>query len=461
YQIASGSLRLSLPPTTTTDERDCLYELRMGAHYETFPLLTRPVIRLAVFPEHGVGAGGQVLVRFTLGEQPPDLVNSRLTYVLRDTPAGAELPSHHGPAETIVSLPCRLGEWNEYVLDLAADVQRLGVRGGLDNSLHRLQLGVVSQGEAVAAHFGHLEVSVAHKGSEVLDLHRQLLSSLPVRVQHYVGLEVSYYGRHITGFGSSVPIPDYEALLPNGLTSEQVVEHIHRHGGLASLCHPPRANAEETAAQLAERRIFGVDMMEVAHGFAGLNERLQLWDRLARHGLIVTGTGVSDAHTAKQGWRVTQTRPVAWVTRIWARSLEESDLLEGLRRGHVFFADPSQFQGDVEITGPGGVEMGDVAITPDDEATPELEARVTGVRPGDLVAWLCNGALVRVATADGEQVIDRYRPTVPVDRLLAIRLQVHRPARATAAFDGIIACSNPVYLANTPPETGHRINRIG
>jgi predicted metal-dependent phosphoesterase TrpH len=121
-------------------------------------------------------------------------------------------------------------------------------------------------------------------------------------VRHHVGLEVSYYGRHITGFGVDVPIPDYAGLLPNGLSSEEVVSHIHRHGGLACLAHPPRTDLDGTADALAERRLFGADLMEVAHGGAGLVDRLQLWDRLAARGVIVTGIGVSDAHSAKAGW---------------------------------------------------------------------------------------------------------------------------------------------------------------
>jgi hypothetical protein len=279
-----------------------------------------------------------------------------------------------------------------------------------------------------------------------------------------VGLEISYYGRHVTGFGSGVPIPDYEALLPDGLSSEAVVAHIHRHGGLACLCHPPRTDPEGTAALLAERRLFGADMMEVAHAAAGLPERLRLWDALARRGLVVTGTGVSDAHSARVGWRATETRPVSWVTRIWAESPAEADLLGGLRRGHVFFADPAEFRGEIELGAPGGVEMGDVAVLPHGAAAPELEARVTGLRPGDLVAWLCNGALVRAAAVTGETLIDGWRPAVPVPAagLLAVRLQVIRPARATTAHEGIIACSNPVYLAlaSAPPETGHRIRPL-
>jgi hypothetical protein len=230
YREGSGSLRLELPQAPLPDASDsqaqqvqrCTYELRMGAHYETFPLATRPVLRLAIRPESVLGADAQVLVRFVLSEQPPDLKQTHITYVLGGSPEDDVdlVQTEYGPGEALVTLPRRTGEWNEYVFDIGADALRLGLRGGLDNSLHRLQIGLTSRGPAVAASFGHLEASVSHRGPQVLDLHRRMLASLPTRVRHHVGLEISYYGRHITGFGSTVPIPDYEALLPGGLTSD-------------------------------------------------------------------------------------------------------------------------------------------------------------------------------------------------------------------------------------------------
>jgi hypothetical protein len=384
-----------------------------------------------------------------------------------DTPAAGAVvaaPGEHGASEATISLPFTPGRWNEYALDPLADVQRLGLRGGADNSLHRLRLGIASRGPTVEAHFGHLEVEVEHRGPAVLDLHRRLLAELPTRVRHHVGLEVSYYGRHVTGFGAGVPIPDYDALLPGGLTTDDVVAHIHRHGGLACLAHPPRVDPETTAAQLAERRLFGADLMEVGHGAAGLADRLRLWDLLARHGLIVTGIGVSDAHSAKVGWTDTGDRPVAWVTRIWAESDDEPNLLDALRRGRVFFADPSAFRGDLSLTGPNDVEMGDVVVTTAaGSAAPPLRVRVTGAEPGDLIAWYANGHLVHASALD---VISdnthsaEWQFPAPIDRLQAIRIELRRSRLAAHPFGGLIACSNPIYFTPEPPPTTHHIRHL-
>jgi hypothetical protein len=277
-------------------------------------------------------------------------------------------------------------------------------------------------------------------------------------VKHLVGLEVSYYGTHINAFGSGVPIPDYERLLPKALTSHEVVEHIHRHGGLACLNHPPFGDVERTATALAEQRVYGADLMEVAHGIKGLDERLRLWDRLAQRGQVLTGVGVSDAHTATQGWRERPGQPMRWVTRIWADSLDEDDLLAGLRTGRVFFADPSAFRGTIELRGPGGAAMGDVLGVPVPDA-PSIAAHCTGLKAGDLVTWLCNGRLVHATTVDGETYDEEWRPATPVAGLQALRLQVHRPSLAGGPWGGVVVCSNPLYLvpAQQVPETTHRV----
>lgn len=447
-----------LPPARTA-----LYELKAGAHYETFPLLTRPKVRLAVNPDSGIGPTGRVVVRFLLSEQPPDLRQSELTYVLGGQRQGEWVDGRSGT----IARPALPGAWQELELDLAADVERLGLPGGLDNSLHRLQIGVASDGPAVRARFAGLEIEPQHRGPGVLDLHRCLLQALPTRVRHLVGLEVSYYGRHITAFGSSVPIPDYDALLPGALTNEEAVEHIHRHGGLACLCHPPRTDVEGTAALLAENRVYGADLLEVAHAGAGLADRLRLWDQLAQHGLVITGTGVSDAHSARVGWRPGDRpagtgRPVSWVTRIWAASADELDLLAALRRGHAFFADPSQFRGTLDLTAPDGATMGDVLVL--SGAPPRLTAHVEGLQPGDLVTWYRNGSLVHAAVVQEKEYSEGYagewQPHTTVVGLQAVRLQVHRPSLADSPFGGVIACGNPIYLVAEPPRTGHRVRRV-
>ena len=456
-RTGTGSLQLTLPAggerEAGTQER--LYDFVAAVQYHRFPLLSRPIVKLAIYPARGVGTGGEILVRFVFSEQPPDLKQPSLTYAI----GGAERAACVEGMEATVPLAWRAGEWNEYSFDPAADVGRLGLPGGLDNSLHRTQIGLRRAGasdEPVVAHFDDLEIAPQVKGTAVLDLHRELLATLPTRVKHLVGIEVSYYGQHINAFGSRVPIPDYQGLLPKALSASEVVEHIHRYGGLACLNHPSRANVDAAAAHLAEQRLFGCELMEVAHGMQGLEERLRLWDRLAQAGMIVTGLGVSDAHTAKQGWRQAPGNPVRWVTRIWAESLAEADLLDALRRGHAFFADPAAFRGDLDMCGPNGARMGDVLVLRAGEA-PTLVVRCTGLQAGDLVAWLCNGRLVHAATATKDTLEDEWLPAAPVEGLQAIRVQVHRSRLVNGPWAGIVACGNPVYLTRGVPETSRRV----
>jgi hypothetical protein len=159
---------------------------------------------------------------------------------------------------------------------------------------------------------------------------------------------------------------------------------------------------------------------------------------------------------------------VAWVTRIWSPTDDESDLLDALRHGRVFFADPSQYRGDLDVfapiattaasSGPASAQMGDVLVVPSGVQPPSIAARVSGVEPGDLVTWYCDGSLVHADLVQDATTYDgHWQPPALTGRLLPVRLQVHRPHLAGSAFDAIIACSNPIYLAAQPPETGHRV----
>ena len=446
----TGSLRVEMPPAgegQSRGERVCAFEFHVDVMHERYPLLSRPKVRLALFPQKGVGEGngGVAFVRFRLSEQPPDLTCSEIVYVL-----GEEgLPTVTDNAATI-PLPAKSGVWNEYEFDLAADVLRLGLAGGLDNSLHRMYIGLRGREGGVCAHFDSLEIAPEFAGPEMLGRQRVLIASLPMKLAHLVGTEISYYGAHVNAYGSSVPIPDYERLLPKRLTTSDIVRHIHEHGGLASYNHPGVLDPDKTAAELIQHSAYGADLIEVGHARRGLFERLGIWDRLGQAGLILTAVAVSDAHGAAGAWRPRPGKPWFWVTHIWAKSLAESDLLEALGRGRVYVADPEHFRGTIKLVGPGGANMGDVLVG---SCELSLEVEVAGVLPGDRIEWIAGGEQIMAETANEERCRSTWAAEQSVERLVPVRVQVVRPSLAQTAYGGLIAVSNPIYLASAPVET--------
>jgi hypothetical protein len=103
--------------------------------------------------------------------------------------------------------------------------------------------------------------------------------------------------------------------------------------------------------------------------------------------------------------------------------------------------------------------MGDVLVVREmgrETGGTPLRARVTGLRIGDLVAWYCNGSLVHAAAVGADAYDETWAPPAPVVGVQAVRIQVHRPSLAHVRYGGLIACSNPIYLADHPPRTTHR-----
>ncbi|HHW10701.1 MAG TPA: hypothetical protein GXX29_12080 [Firmicutes bacterium] len=446
---------------------------------------------IAVYPDRGVGEGGTAFIRLQLSQQPPDFAHTELLYILGESGA----PRIEG-RQAVIPCPCRPGEWNELWFDPAADVERLGLAGGLDNSLYNIYIGITDddRGAGTVAYFDTLRLEPAKRGGALLDELRQLTRSLTLRHAHHTGIEVSYYGHHINAFGANVPIPDYDAIT-SPLSSEDIVAHIHRWGGLACYNHPPTGgNRAAFLAALIESRVYGADLMEVAHGQGGLPERLHLWDRLGANGVVITGIAANDTHSAQQGWQsfTVTGRQAPWVTHLWAESLAEEDMLTAMRLGHVYIADPHLFAGTLDITGPEEgmpFRMGDVVVVLAGQEEghhtasypyqyPPLTARLTGVQPGDLVAWICDGHLVgasqveKTAAPDSQSDSDSpsqaqgegawqctWQPPAGLSGWHAVRIQLHRPSLVTTPFGGLIAVSNPVYFTNRPPETtnGHRL----
>lgn len=438
------------------EPQTCRRALIVHNHRASFPLFSRPRIRIAVRPEVDQGSEGSVFIECILSQQPPQLDSARICYVLADRPQPARRDAHD-PLTIIVSKPAKSGQWNVIDLDPATDAAQLGLpAAGLDNALRLLQLGVTAQKGQITAYFDALELEPKYRGTAVIELQREIVAQLPARVKHFVGMEVSWYGQHINAFGCDVPIPGYEQLRPAELTTPRIIAHIHQHGGLACFNHPPVKDLDSLAAELIEHSAYGADLMEVAHRNHHIEERLQLWDRLSAAGVVLTGLGVSDAHHADSGWGEDDT-PASWVTRIQALELEEAALLRALQHGRVFFADPSAFRGEMELTGPGNFQLGDVRAG---DAPCPLTAQITGARKGDLLVWLANGTEVQRDFLSGPDIVNRLAVSPPTSGVCAVRLELRRmPSAGKEAVR--IACSNPVYLAATAdaisPCARHRV----
>lgn len=277
-------------------------------------------------------------------------------------------------------------------------------------------------------------------------------------------MEISYAGRHLNEFSVGTQLLDYEALLDEferrnpastpvdprsyrRFLTSRAVEAVHARGGLVSLNHvfgtgtvdatPGDRNAVLDA--LVGERLYGADLLEVGYrdrGGHGLADHLWVWDQLALAGLPAVGIGVSDSHGGSNArWRSAPNNFVSW---IHAASPSKRDLIEGLRAGRVFFGDIVLFDGEVELTAPGGVRMGDTLVT--SAAKVPVTVSIDGLEAGDRVHVVESGRRAAQHEVEGARFRIVHEVALPADGGGFVRVEVYGREGREKVF------SNPIYL---------------
>ena len=280
------------------------------------------------------------------------------------------------------------------------------------------------------------------------------------------GIELSLATPHLNAFypADAAPDPvDYDALIAAVGARERLgelgqaivpplVEEVHESGGLVSLNHPFGAQwgvargasrRREVLGGLLASEAHGADLLEVgyrARGGHDLSAHLWVWDRLAQGGLPLVGTGVSDSHGGERGrWRTGHNNFVSWIE---ATSPTADALLEGLRRGRVFFGDRTLFDGAFDLETERGFRMGQVVVS--DRESVELDILVRS--PGPV-----RGLSLQPVVAGK----DHGRPfELGREARLEVPLDPRDPTVVRAELrdrTGRFALSNPVVFVRQPP----------
>jgi len=258
-----------------------------------------------------------------------------------------------------VSLPGRPGEWTAVDYDLSAIAAEHfpDLAGDLHAELVRLSV-YSARGETAAFDIDELEWSQEVVGAPLQDRQRALLKTLDDTPMHLVGQEISLLGApHLNAFGSGVPFVPYWA--GDHWTGSLISAFVREHGGMTACAHmfgvskdlaeePWRSQlvADTLDAYLAEDA-YGCELLEVGYRqrVGDVWDFLSVWDRLTGAGLYLTGIGASDVHNDID-WDSQINNFVTWIQ---TASSHEEDLLWGLRRGAVWFGDPSIFPDGVSV----------------------------------------------------------------------------------------------------------------
>ena len=423
-------------------------------------------LHLALRPRQ-FGPNARLVVRVLLSQQPPDY-RGRIDYVF--TGSGGLVASTRMLDETsegfpikvaAITKPLETGRWNDVVMNVSQDAEKYGL-GGVDNSMAEIVVSVEARnGARCEIGLDAFRIERETIGDPLFQREKAMARTLDGKTVNHVGLEISY-AAHMNVYGASMPLPDFSAH-PGGFDHRAAVKFAHEHGGIVALAHmfgpggrggirdrfkPPfRARFQRIRRAVRGERGYGADMIEIGYRerFFGIDAFVEVWDELSAEGVYITGTGVSDSHSNTKGWL---TGPNNFITWVYAASSSQEDLAAGLVAGRAFFGDPTRFDGRMDITTHEGFHMGQVVAT--DKPAHVVRFFVDGVRPGQRVRLIRNGAALGDFKADGRKF--ERSESIAIQGRTFVRIELYDG-------DGPFALSNPLYFTTATPAGGIPVPR--
>ncbi|NEE04402.1 hypothetical protein G1H10_29955 [Phytoactinopolyspora halotolerans] len=432
--------------------------------------LADTTLELDILPEE-VATGTALVLQIESSHHPARAGRPAGQYRLEYRFGGAEQAEHRAEGLLgIVRVPVVPRRWQRTTLRPVDDIARIWPDlVAEDNSLHQLRIGVrVDEGERVRFVVDRLRFDRGRGvGPAGVRLRRDVLARYAGAypgVAGYEAFEISLV-RHLNWFGGELtlpplPVPPYR---DNDVERTiDMVEFIHRHGGLVQWNHPLDIETPESlAALMIERDNLGADLVEI--GREPVENLLDVFDIAARNAVFFTGVGVTDDHEGTD-WLHQKNN---WLTYVWAPSTGVADLTGALRAGRAWFCDPARWRGELDVLAWGKPAMGGVAVC--DDASVPMEVTATDLPAGyhlDIIVGTVDyagladlspsHAAVSVPAVSGAS---RNPLDVAVGDGAYVRPQIRDASGA------LVAVGNPVWLLRTVPPRGipddRRITHIG
>jgi hypothetical protein len=362
-------------------------------------------------------------------------------------------------------VPVTAGGWQTVTLDPVTDAAALWPDvDAFDNSLNEIEFHATSRAKSAAEFFFGFLRFPEQQGYDPVATEAAILGRYALTVPEVLGLngtEISL-AQHLNQYGGEQVRYEYgpDVTLSSNLGDlrSAIVEHIHAHGGLASLNHPFKAGdgggqgtVASVAGLLVATKAGGADILEVGyankHG-GDIFEHLAVWDILSRNGLVLTGNGASDDHSGLN-WLGQVNR---FYTAAWAANRAEGDLCDALATGRSYVGHLGSFGGTVDMSIDDAIPMGAVVVGTPQDRTLRLD-----------VSNLPTGAAVQIVRGD----VDYGSASVPSSAVLATRDAGHLGdpvsvpagdcfvrAQVVTGSGAVIGFGQPIWLLEEAPPTG-------
>ena len=282
-----------------------------------------------------------------------------------------------------------------------------------------------------------------HVGMELAGPTYQKISSVSTR-DHVVALYRDTFENSISDLYDFLA-PEWQEGWPR-----TGIDQVRRDNGVSILAHifstpaPPFEMDREKVNYLSERvlsnRAWGADAIEVGYNLRGayLKTFIEVWDKLSKMQVYITGVGTSDHHNLRR-WDLRTNNMGSWI-----RSTSDSPrhLADAIQSGHVFFGDPLRFDsidGDLTFNISGGkTRMGEIRQLAGPQPI-RFKTEVAGAMSQDSIVWVHNGV-----------VVDRHH--MPAGARTAFKELIVKPGdwvriELRTDNDEIYLLSNPIYFA--------------
>jgi len=208
--------------------------------------------------------------------------------------------------------------------------------------------------------------------------------------------------------------------------------------GLGSLNHPfgvgvgPRPGTlspEAVSSILRKNNLHGLEISEFGYRQreGNLDEHLWVYDDLARHGLFIIPTGVSDSHGGDPIAKITGFNNfVTWIytDQPSLAALDRGDLLAGLKGSRCYFGDPGLFQGTVDLDAGREQRMGKIVLTNKNSA--DITCTMEGVMVGDTMDIIRDGEVVQTVNAIATDISENTTVELFPDSPTTVRTALYR-----------------------------------